>query len=269
MAVENTPSILDQIVAATRQDLDKQRRLLPAADLMRLCEQHQRKIRDFARALRRSPDRRGGAPRVIAELKKASPSAGMIRADFKPLELARELEKAGAAALSVLTEPHFFQGAASTLSGVSKLVNIPVLRKDFIVDEYQIAQAYLWGADAVLLIARILDQSELIRLANAAHSFGLAVLGEAHSARELDRLLAVETIGCVGINCRNLADFSTDWESASALLDGIPADRVAVAESGIRNASDMAALNADAFLVGSLLMQNADPAAQLAQLLKP
>lgn len=262
----NKPDILTEIAAATRRDLEKQKRLLPPSELDGLCVAHHREIRDFYGALKRS-DRQSGTPNVIAELKKASPSAGLIRADFRPLELAQALEKAGAKALSVLTEPHFFQGAPTTLSGVAKLVKIPLLRKDFILDDYQIKQAFLWGADAILLIAALLDQAELRSLSKVAAQYGLAVLGEAHTEEELERLLAIDDIRVVGVNCRDLRTFRTDWDGAEKLLTLIPADKVAVAESGIANPADLHRLPADAFLIGTTLMKAADPAAQLRELL--
>ncbi|MPM79302.1 Indole-3-glycerol phosphate synthase [bioreactor metagenome] len=262
----NKPDILTEIAAVTRRDLEKQKRLLPPETLASLCAAHHRAIRDFCGALKR-PDRRSGTPKVIAELKKASPSSGVIRADFRPLELAPALEQAGAGALSVLTEPHYFQGAPATLSGVAKLVKIPLLRKDFIIDAYQIGQAWLWGADAVLLIAALLDQNELRALSRVAADHGLAVLGEAHTEAELERLLAVDEIRAVGVNCRDLRTFRTDWDGAARLLDLIPADKTAVAESGIAAAADLRRLPADAFLIGTTLMKADDPAAKLKELL--
>ena len=261
-------NILEQIAARTREELEKQRQFLPADEIQRLCARHDRRKRDFYGALRR-PGRAGGSPRVIAELKKASPSAGGIRCDFQPLALAPQLEAAGAAALSVLTEPHWFQGSPAYLSEVSRLVNIPVLRKDFIVDPYQIFQAELWGADAVLLIAALLAAPALGDFARIAADLGLAVLGEAHNDAELDALLAVPEIGAVGVNCRDLRTFKTDWAGLDALLRRIPAERVAVAESGIKSPADMARLPADAFLVGTTLMAAPDPAAALRELLRP
>ena len=260
-------NILAEIAAVTRRDLEKQKTLLPEHEIRALCAGHHREKRDFYAALRRE-NRLSGAPRVIAELKKASPSAGVIRADFQPMELAPMLEKAGAAALSVLTEPHRFQGRPAYLSGVARLVKIPVLRKDFIVDAYQLCQAKLWGADAVLLIAALLDAPAMRELARQAAGLGLAILGEAHNEAELEQVLNTPEIGAVGVNCRDLKTFRTDWAGLDSLLRQIPADRVAVAESGIRSASDMAQLPADAFLIGSTLMAAADPAAQLRELLQ-
>lgn len=264
-------NILAEIAAVTRGDVERQKQFLPPDEIRRLCAAHGRGKRDFCAALRR-PGRGEGAagrPRVIAELKKASPSAGVIRCDFQPLALAPRLEAAGAAALSVLTEPHWFQGSPAYLSEVSRLASVPVLRKDFVVDAYQIYQAELWGADAVLLIAAMLDAAALREFARVAADLGLAVLGEAHDAAELDALLAVPEIGAVGVNCRDLKTFKTDWEGLDALLRQIPGERVAVAESGIKSAADMEELPADAFLVGTTLMAAPDPAAALRGLLRP
>lgn len=263
----NEKNILAEIAAVTRRDLVKQKAFLPEEEIRALCASCHREKRDFYHALRRE-NRSSGTPKVIAELKKASPSAGVIRADFQPLTLAPALEKAGAAALSILTEPHWFQGSPAYLSGVSRLVKIPVLRKDFIVDAYQICQAKLWGADAILLIAALLDDRTLRDLAQTAAELELAVLGEAHDQAELDRLLAVAEIGAVGVNCRDLKTFRTDWAGLDALLRRIPADRVAVAESGIKSAADMAALPADAFLIGTTLMAADRPDAKLRELLR-
>ena len=260
-------NILAEIAAAARRDLEKQKKFLPEEEIRSLCASHTREKRDFYRALKRE-NRAAGLPKVIAELKKASPSAGLIRADFAPMSLAPALEKAGAAALSVLTEPHWFQGSPAYLSGVSRLVKVPVLRKDFIVDAYQIRQVKLWGADAVLLIAARLDDDAMRELAQVAAELDLAVLGEAHSQAELDRILKIQEIGAAGVNCRDLKTFRTDWAGLDSLLRQIPADRVAVAESGIRSAADMAPLPADAFLIGSTLMAAADPAEKLRELLQ-
>ena len=207
---------------------------------------------------------------VIAELKKASPSKGLIRADFKPAELARELEQAGAAALSVLTDEQFFQGSLDYLRQASSSSSLPCLRKDFIVDEFQIVEARANRADAILLIVAALDQKELIALAGIARSQGLDVLCEAHDEHELQRALDV---GCdlIGINSRNLRTFEVDLDTAFRLADKIPARCVRVAESGIRSGADLARLRSagyEAFLIGESLMKAEHPGEALVKLME-
>ncbi|MFW5803372.1 MAG: indole-3-glycerol phosphate synthase TrpC, partial [Verrucomicrobiota bacterium] len=241
-------NILDTIVECTRRDLAVARRMLPQDRL----EQHVRELPeppDFAEALRD----RGERANIIAELKRASPSAGEIRSDFGVISLARELETAGAAALSVLTEVRFFRGSPTYLRAVSANVTIPVLRKDFIVDEYQVLKARTLGASAVLLIAAVLPVKQLRHLNETARALGMQTLVEVHNQAELDELLACFTPDVVGVNCRNLKTFETDLEVRANLLREIPDSCVKVAESGIRTAADVAALRkegADAFLVG-------------------
>jgi indole-3-glycerol phosphate synthase len=206
---------------------------------------------------------------VIAELKKASPSKGLIRADFRPAELARELEAAGAAALSILTDEEFFQGSLANLRAASASASLPCLRKDFIVDELQIVEARANCADAILLIVAALEQSELVALAKSAQSHGLDVLCEAHDAVELERALDA---GCdlIGINSRNLRTFEVNIETALQLAEKIPVDCVRVAESGIQSGSDLARLRSvgyDAFLIGESLMKAEDPGKALSKLM--
>jgi indole-3-glycerol phosphate synthase len=198
---------------------------------------------------------------VIAELKKASPSKGLIRAEFRPAELAAELEAAGAAALSVLTDEEFFQGSLGNLREASAAVAIPCLRKDFIVDEFQLVEARANAADAVLLIVAALSAEELGRLARGARERGLDVLCEVHDGAELQRALDA---GCdlVGVNTRDLRTFQVDLSTALDMAAKFPAGVVKVAESGIHSAEDVARLRAagyDAFLVGESLMRAAAP----------
>ena len=212
---------------------------------------------------------RANFPGVIAELKKASPSKGLIRADFRPTELAAELEKAGAAALSVLTEPNCFLGSTDFLRQVSRNVKLPCLRKDFIFDEYQIREAREYGASAVLLIAALLDQPTLVRLAEYARDCGLDVLGEAHDADEVARLLDSPAT-LIGVNARNLATFATDLGTVEKLLKLIPPERCPVAESAIRTSADIArlrSLGARGFLIGETLMRAPSPGDKLRELL--
>ena len=207
---------------------------------------------------------------IIAELKKASPSKGLIRADFRPIELARDLERAGAAALSVLTDEQFFQGSLKYLREASSSASLPCLRKDFILDEFQVVEARANCADAILLIVAALDQKELLALVKAARSYNLDVLCEAHDETELQRALDA---GCdlIGINSRNLHTFKVDLETAFKLADKIPAACVRVAESGIQNGADLARLRAagyDAFLIGESLMKVEHPGEALTNLIE-
>lgn len=212
-----------------------------------------------------------GHPRiaVIAELKKASPSKGLIRASFHPAELARELEEAGAACLSVLTDEEFFQGSLENLWKASASVKIPCLRKDFIVDEFQLVEARANAADAILLIVAALSDAELNRLALGARSRGLDVLCEVHDRDELQRALAA---GCdlIGVNTRDLRTFHVDLQTALDLAPEFPAGIVRVAESGIHSAEDVARLRAagyHAFLVGESLMRAERPGEALRALM--
>ena len=212
---------------------------------------------------------RGAMPGVIAELKKASPSRGLIRPDFRPVELAHELEAAGAAALSVLTEPNYFLGSTEYLKSVAAEVSIPCLRKEFIFDEYQIREARECGAAAVLLIAALLDQPTLVRLAEAARNCGLDVLGEAHDADEVRRLLD-SPVTLIGVNARDLKTFSTDLGRVGKLLSLIPSERCPVAESAISTPDDLRKLReagAQGFLIGGALMDAPSPGEKLRELL--
>jgi len=258
-------AILERIVAATRARVAETRRVADLRELERRAELHA--PRWFRRVLE-SKSRHGVA--VIAELKKASPSKGLIREEFHPAELARELEAAGAAALSVLTDEEFFQGSLGNLREASAAVSIPCLRKDFILDEFQLLEARANSADAVLLIVAALSLAELRSLVAAARARGLDVLCEVHDAEELQR--AVDA-GCdlIGVNTRDLRTFKVDLETAFRLAEKFPADVVRVAESGIHSADDVARLRAagyDAFLVGESLMRAASPGDALRELMR-
>ena len=206
---------------------------------------------------------------VIAELKKASPSKGLIRADFDPAALARELEEGGAAALSVLTDEEFFQGSLENLRRASASVAIPCLRKDFIVDEFQVLEARANSADAVLLIVAALSQEQLVSLSTSARSHGLDVLCEVHDRQEFDRALEARC-DLIGVNTRDLRTFKVDLQTAIALADHFPGDAVRVAESGIHSAQDVSLLRSagyHAFLVGESLMRADRPGAALQELM--
>jgi len=257
-------AFLDQIVAATRARVVEAK---TRADRRRLEGMAERHVPRRFRQTLQSKARAGIA--VIAELKKASPSKGLIRADFRPADLARELEAAGAAALSVLTDEEFFQGSLANLREASAAVKIPCLRKDFIVDEFQLFEARANSADAVLLIVAALSSQELQTLTSAARSRGLDVLCEVHDAEELKRALDA---GCnlIGVNARDLRTFEVNLDTAFVLVEKFPAGVVRVAESGIHSADDVARLRAagyDAFLVGESLMRAQRPGEALRELL--
>jgi indole-3-glycerol phosphate synthase len=267
------PASLDCIVAATRQRIAERSTRRSTSDdrgsdlrtLERAAAEHT--PRGFRSRLR-GVAQEGIA--IIAELKKASPSRGLIRADFRPSALARELEQAGAAALSVLTDEPFFQGSLDNLREASANSSLPCLRKDFIVDEIQIVEARANRADAILLIVAALTQKELVELAGLARSQGLDVLCEAHEEVELRRALDA---GCdlIGINSRNLQTFEVNLETAFRLAEKIPATCVSVAESGIQSGADLGRLRSagyDAFLIGEWLMKAENPGEVLEKLME-
>lgn len=255
---------LDEIVAATRRRVARSKSDADLRALERQAEKH------IPRGLRRAlATRSQDGIAVIAELKKASPSKGLIRADFNPVALARELEGSGAAALSVLTDEEFFQGSLRNLREASATVKIPCLRKDFVVDEFQLLEARANSADAVLLIVAALSQEELISLSTSARSHGLDVLCEVHDRQELDRALEA---GCdlIGVNTRDLRTFKVDLQTAIELADRFPGGIIRVAESGIHSAQDVSKLRSvgyHAFLVGESLMRADRPGAALQQLI--
>lgn len=263
------PASLDSIVAATRRRLSERtftnRRNSDLGALERAAAGHT--PRGFRKQLRRVAQ---DGIAVIAELKKASPSKGLIRADFRPSELARELEQAGAAALSVLTDEQFFQGSLDYLRQASSSSSLPCLRKDFIVDEFQIVEARANCADAILLIVAVLDQKELVSLAGVARAQGLDVLCEAHDEEELQRGLDAGG-DLIGINSRNLRTFEVTLETAFRLAEKIPGTCVRVAESGIQSGADLARLRSagyEAFLIGESLMKAERPGDELAKLME-
>ena len=209
-----------------------------------------------------------GRAAVIAEIKKASPSKGLLRADFRPAEIALSYERAGAACLSVLTDVDFFQGADEYLQQARAACALPVLRKDFTIDPWQVVEARALNADCILLIVAALDDSQLAELAGLAQQLGMDVLVEVHDAGELERALTLQT-PLIGINNRNLRTFETRLETTLDLLNRIPADRIVVTESGIHVPADVVRLRASgvhAFLVGEACMKAPDPGAKLAEL---
>jgi indole-3-glycerol phosphate synthase len=255
---------LDQIVAATRRRVAEAKR---SANLQRLEQQADLHVpRGFRRAL---AIRSETGPAIIAELKKASPSRGLIRADFNPEDLAAELEAAGAAALSVLTDEEFFQGSLDNLERASAVTRLPCLQKDFIVDEFQLLQARVSGADAILLIAAVLSQSELLALTKQSRALGLDVLCEAHNEEELHRALDAGS-DIIGVNNRDLRTFKVDLTTALRQAEMIPGHVISVAESGIDSGADIARLRGagyKAFLIGESLMKAESPGQALKDLL--
>jgi indole-3-glycerol phosphate synthase len=257
-------TILDRIVETKWAEIETARRAVPEAELQRRAREAPA-VRDFTAAVGR-PDE----VRVIAEVKKASPSAGVIRPDFDPVAIARTYERHGAAAISVLTDERYFQGRLPYLTAVREAVGCPVLRKDFVLDRYQLLEARAAGADAALLIAEILPGDRLAELQREATAIGLHTLVELHDA---DQLLRVLDSGArvIGINNRDLRTFTTRLEHTLELLPKIPADRVVVSESGIKTAADLrrlAAAGVRAVLVGESLMRSADVGAALDALLE-
>lgn len=255
------PDLLAAIVAATRAGIAVRERQKPLPTLP--APSHEPDGRAFAAALTSSP-----APRIIAECKRRSPSRGILRTAYDPAAHAIAYAAAGAAAISVLTEPSFFDGSPEHLTAVRRAVSIPVLRKDFIVTEYQLHEAAALGADAVLLIVGAISDDELGRLHQVALGLGLAALVEVHDRTELGRALDAGA-RIVGVNSRNLRTLQVDLQIVERLAGEIPKEVVAVAESGIRTADDvrrLSGLEYDAFLVGERLIAQTDPGAALRQL---
>jgi indole-3-glycerol phosphate synthase len=268
-----TDTFLSTILTTTRAKLDAAKANVPVSQLERRAAEHH--PRGWAAALR---SRAATGPAVIAEIKKASPSKGLIRAAFDPAWLARRYRSGGAAALSVLTDEPYFQGSLRNLELASAAAPLPCLRKDFIVDEYQIVEARAHRADAILLIAAALSAAELKRFAATAHQLALDVLVEVHTADELADVLdtGIGALGetgalAIGVNNRDLKTFEVSQDVSLALVDSIPPNVVRVTESGISTAEDIARLRKagfDAFLIGESLMRQPDPGEALAELLK-
>ena len=255
--------ILERILAAKRSEVvAAQSRVAPAA--MRAAAEAASSSRDFVGALRGKIA--AGRPAVIAEIKKASPSKGVIRAEFDPAAIARAYAARGAACLSVLTDRPFFQGAPEHLVAARAACPLPVLRKDFMVDPYQVLEARAMGADCILLIAACLSDAQMADLEACALELGLDVLVEVHDGDELDRALRLKT-PLLGINNRNLKTFAVTLDTTLGLLPRVPADRLLVTESGIGGRADvqrMRAAHVQAFLVGETFMRADDPGAALA-----
>ncbi len=259
------PDILERIVAVKRDEVAQAKSERDAASVRQAALGRQ-DVRDFVGALRSKIN--AGHAAVIAEVKKASPSKGVLRENFDPAAIAATYGAHGAACLSVLTDATFFQGSAAALQAARAACSLPVLRKDFIVDRYQIDEARAMGADAVLLIASCLDDAQMAAFEAQAHALGMAALVEVHDARELERALKLKT-PLIGINNRNLRSFEVSLQTTLDLLAQVPKDRIVITESGIATRADVAQMRSHevhAFLVGEAFMRQSDPGAALAKL---
>ncbi len=268
-------SILDDIIEARRRTLEQARPRVPLAELEQAAEARSER-RDFAGALaphfKDGGARKGGIANlaIIAELKKSSPSAGLLKRDYRPREVARGYESAGAAALSVLTEEEFFLGSLDHLQEAREAVRLPVLRKDFILDPYQVYESVAAGADALLLIVAALGDQELGSLVELCDRLRIAALVEIHTSEEIERAIGAGA-RIIGVNNRNLKTMDVSLETSLRLRARIPGDCVSVSESGIRTAADLQSLSEagfDAALTGERLMAAADPGRELAALLE-
>jgi len=246
--------ILDDIIKKTKEDLEKRKVDYPVEWLGRSLAYNPFAPKDVHLALKSTKE---NPYRIIAEVKKASPSKGIIREDFDPVVIGQGYEKGGAAALSILTEPHFFQGDKEYLGAVRRYTSIPLLRKDFIIDKYQLVEALAYGADFVLLIAKALSRKELKELVGYAHHLGLEVLVEIHDKTDLIKAIFAGA-NIIGINHRNLETFEMDMSLTQKLVPLIPNNKIIVAESGITTHEmvvELAKMGADAFLVGEHFMR--------------
>ncbi len=259
---EREKMILDEIIKKTKEDLQKRKKEFSFDWLGRSLAYNPYPPRDVRPYLATSKD---DPYRIIAEVKKASPSKGVIREDFDPLLIAKEYEKAGASAISVLTEPHFFQVDIEYLTMLRRYVSTPLLRKDFIVDEYQILEAVVYGADFILLIAKALSKKELKRLLEYAWHLGLNALVEIHDKEDLTKAIFAGA-DIIGINHRNLETFEMDMKLSEKLIPLIPNGKIIVAESGLSDKETLVELNkigVDAFLIGEYFMRKDDIAKSL------
>lgn len=263
--MSNTPDILKKIVARKREEIAERSARVPQAELAEGLAQVDAP-RGFVNAMQAQLD--AGRPAVIAEIKKASPSKGVLREDFQPAEIARSYAQGGAACLSVLTDIDFFQGADAYLKQARAACDLPVIRKDFIVHPYQVVEARAIGADCILLIAACLDDAQLHGLNDLAHELGMDVLIEVHDGNELERALQTAN-RLIGINNRNLRTFDVSLGTTLELLGRIPEGRLVVTESGILVPEDVQQMRqhgVHAFLVGEAFMRASDPGARLAEL---
>jgi indole-3-glycerol phosphate synthase len=256
--------ILNKILATKAEEIGAAQSKLPLAEVQALAAQ-QAPARDFVGAIRSKIA--AGEAAVIAEIKKASPSKGVIREDFKPAEIAASYEQGGAACLSVLTDEQYFQGSADYLKQARAACQLPVLRKDFMIDDYQVYEARAMGADCILLIAAALTLAQMQQLESLAHRLGMAVLVEVHNGEELAQAVQLTT-PLLGINNRNLRTFEVTLDTTLGLLDKIASDKIVVTESGIFTADDVKLMRENAvhtFLVGEAFMRQENPGAELAK----
>jgi len=255
-------NILESIIAERRADVEQARQRIPIDELRKKARE--RKHHSLVQRLNE-----GGAPHIIAEIKKASPSAGVLRQDYRPAEIALGYVKAGASGISVLTEPRHFLGTEQHLREVRSAVSLPILRKDFLCDVYQVYETAAWGADVILLIVAALEKKLLRELYDEAVNCGLDVLVEAHTLSEVETALELDK-AIIGVNSRNLKTLKTDLAVARELARAIPRNRLAIAESGIKTRKDIQELEAlgyRGFLIGETLMKAADPASALRELI--
>ena len=263
--MSTTPDLLEAIVAATRTRVDAAMAREPRAALERRAMSRTPNAPGFVERLSRS-----GSINVIAECKRRSPSRGVLRAAYEPVAIARGYEQGGAAAISVLTEPGFFDGSLEHLAAVREAVAIPLLRKDFIVDDYQLLEARAAGADAILLIVAALDDRQLASLSNAARDLGLAALVEVHSVDECKRAVAAGAT-IIGVNNRNLRTLEVDLNASREIAGVIPKGAIGISESGLKTPADLQAMKAlgyRAFLMGERFMIEPNPGAALAGLIE-
>ena len=261
----DTPDVLKKILARKHEEVAERRQRV-SFDELEARASAQPPARDFVDAIARCVEK--GEPAVIAEIKKASPSKGVIRANFDPVAIARSYERGGAACLSVLTDVDFFQGSDAYLQSARAACELPVLRKDFTIDPYQVVEARALGADCILLIAAALSDEQLDELSDVALQWGLDVLVEVHNRTELERAIPLGN-RLIGINNRDLHTFETRLQTTIDLLDDLPADSIVVTESGIHTREDVALMRqhgVSAFLVGEVFMRAPDPGAELQRL---
>ncbi len=257
--------ILDKILATKRTEIVTDQQQVPLGELKRQVVDVE-PVRGFAAKLRQA---RVDGTAIIAEVKKGSPSKGIIRADFDPVAIASSYERGGASCLSVLTDEQYFYGSLDYLQQIRDVVNLPLLRKDFIIDPYQVYQARVAGADAILLIVSALEDQQILELAQLATELQLDTLLEVHDGAELERALVLP-VDLIGINNRNLQTFETDLGVTEQLAGKIPANQVAIAESGIHSLADIVRLRqsgAGAFLIGESMMREGDVEGKLRELL--
>jgi len=257
--------ILNTILARKAEEIQQRSRVRPLED-MRARAMQQPPTRGFVDAIRRK--HAAGEAAVIAEVKKASPSKGLIRKDFNPAQIARSYEAGGAACLSVLTDVDFFQGSNLYLGQAREACSLPVLRKDFTIDPYQVYEARVIGADAILLIVAALEDGQMVEMANLAMELGMDVLVEVHDIDELERALQTDC-ELIGVNNRNLRTFEVSLDTTLALKDAVPRDRTLVTESGIATQADVTKMReagVQTFLVGESFMREAEPGAALQRL---